>query len=184
MALKMESERLSQERHLKEKAGTVALEGYINTKPVEKPAEKPAEVIHTTVPKDQQPQIKTVGQIDLDALNKPSEHKPAEPKPEPKPEPKKPEVQVEENPVAEKVEHKDEEKNIAIEKTDTESSVQKENAQPSIPTVEKPVEPAKVKTEDKQPEPQKPAKPRLVLTKNEPAKQIQEEKPVENLNQK
>ncbi|MGB4575595.1 MAG: translation initiation factor IF-2 [Paludibacter sp.] len=184
MALKMESERLSQERHLKEKAGTVALEGYINTKPVEKPvekpAEKPAEVIHTTVPKDQQPQIKTVGQIDLDALNKPSEHKPAEHKPaEPKPEPKKPEVQVEENPVAEKVEHKDEEKNIAIEKTDTESSVQKENAQPSIPTVEKPVEPAKVKTEDKQAEPQKPAKPRLVLTKNESAKQIQEEKPVE-----
>lgn len=175
MALKMESERLSQERHLKEKAGTVALEGYINTKPVEKPVEKSAEVIHTTLPKDQQPQIKAVGQIDLDALNKPAEHKPAEPKPEPK----KPEVQVEENPVAEKVEHKAEEKNIVIEKTDIESPVQKENAQPSIPAVEKPVEPEKVKTEDKQPEPQKPAKPRLVLTKNEPAKQIQEEKPIE-----
>ncbi|MCE5332469.1 MAG: translation initiation factor IF-2 [Bacteroidales bacterium] len=175
MALKMESERLSQERHLKEKAGTVALEGYINTKPVEKPVEKSAEVIHTTLPKDQLPQIKAVGQIDLDALNKPAEHKPAEPKPEPK----KPEVQVEENPVAGKVEHKAEEKDIAVEKTDAELSVQKENAEPSIPAVEKPVEPEKVKTEDKQPEPQKPAKPRLVLTKNEPSKQIQEQKPVE-----
>ena len=71
MALKMESERLSQERHLKEKAGTVALEGYINTKPVE----KPAEVVHTIIPKDQMPHITSVGHIDLDALNKPSESK-------------------------------------------------------------------------------------------------------------
>ncbi|MBN2767098.1 MAG: translation initiation factor IF-2 [Paludibacteraceae bacterium] len=71
MALKMESERLSQERHLKEKAGTVALEGYIQAKPVE----KPVEAIKTTIPKDQMPHIKAVGHIDLDALNKPSEHK-------------------------------------------------------------------------------------------------------------
>jgi translation initiation factor IF-2 len=67
MALKMESERLSQERHLKEKAGTVALEGYIQAKPVE----KPVETIKTTIPKDQMPHIKAVGQIDLDAINKP-----------------------------------------------------------------------------------------------------------------
>ena len=71
MALKMESERLSQERHLKEKAGTVALEGYIQAKPVE----KPVETIKTTIPKDQMPHIKAVGHIDLDAINKPSEHK-------------------------------------------------------------------------------------------------------------
>lgn len=71
MALKMESERLSQERHLKEKAGTVALEGYIQAKPVE----KPVETIKTTIPKDQMPHIKAVGHIDLDAINKPAEHK-------------------------------------------------------------------------------------------------------------
>ena len=79
MALKMESERLSQERHLKEKAETVALEGYINIKPVEKPAEKPVikpvEVLHTTLSKDQIPHIKSVGHIGLDALNKPAESK-------------------------------------------------------------------------------------------------------------
>lgn len=71
MALKMESERLSQERHLKEKAGTVALEGYIQAKPVE----KPVETIKTTIPKDQMPHIKAVGHIDLDAINKPAEHR-------------------------------------------------------------------------------------------------------------
>ena len=88
MALKMESERLSQERHLKEKAETVALEGYINIKPVEKPAEKPVikpvEVLHTTLSKDQIPHIKSVGHIDLDALNKPAESKAVQPKEEPK----------------------------------------------------------------------------------------------------
>jgi translation initiation factor IF-2 len=94
MALKMESERLSQERHLKEKAGTVALEGYINTKPVE----KPAEVVHTIIPKDQMPHITSVGHIDLDALNKPSESKTQQHKVE-KPVEKTPEPVVEPAPV-------------------------------------------------------------------------------------
>ncbi len=67
MALKLESERLSNERHLKEKAATVALDGYAQPKPV---AKQP-ETIKTTVPEDVKPQIKSVGHIDLDALNKP-----------------------------------------------------------------------------------------------------------------
>lgn len=116
MALKMESERLSQERHLKEKAGTVALEGYIQAKPVE----KPVETIKTTIPKDQMPHIKAVGQIDLDAINKPAEHKkepiketPVQetkaetaPTPAPAPEKAEPKVIVEEKPVTVKEEVK------------------------------------------------------------------------------
>ena len=79
MALKLESERLSAERHSKEKAGTVGLEGYIQPKP----AEKPVETAHISIPKEQLPQIKQVGQIDLDSLNKPAAPKTAQPKPEP-----------------------------------------------------------------------------------------------------
>ncbi len=75
MALKMESERLSNERHLKEKAATVALDGYTQPKQESKP-----EVIKTDIPSDIKPQIKAVGHIDLDALNKP---KPAVKTPEP-----------------------------------------------------------------------------------------------------
>ncbi len=67
MALKLESERLSNERHLKEKAATVALDGYAQPKPV---AKQP-ETLKTTVPEDIKPHIKSVGHIDLDALNKP-----------------------------------------------------------------------------------------------------------------
>jgi translation initiation factor IF-2 len=62
MALKIESERLSQERHLKEKAATVALEGYNQPKPVE----KPAEIIPVIIPEDKLPHFKSVGQINLD----------------------------------------------------------------------------------------------------------------------
>ncbi len=79
MALKLESERLSAERHSKEKAGTVGLEGYIQPKP----AEKPVETAHISISKEQLPQIKQVGQIDLDSLNKPAAQKTAQPKPEP-----------------------------------------------------------------------------------------------------
>ncbi len=79
MALKLESERLSAERHSKEKAGTVGLEGYIQPKS----AEKPVETAHISIPKEQLPQIKQVGQIDLDSLNKPATQKATQPKPEP-----------------------------------------------------------------------------------------------------
>ena len=61
MALKIESERLSQERLLKEKAPTVALEGYNQPKPVEKKVES----IPVSVPEDKLPQFKQVGHIDL-----------------------------------------------------------------------------------------------------------------------
>lgn len=68
MALKLESERLSAERHSKEKAGTVGLDGYIHQKPVEKPVEQ----VTVSVPRDQIPHIKQVGQIDLEKINKPT----------------------------------------------------------------------------------------------------------------
>ena len=72
MALKIESERLSQERHLKDKAETVALEGYNQSKPVD----KPAETIHVTISEDQLPHFKSVGHIDLDTKDKHVEKKP------------------------------------------------------------------------------------------------------------
>jgi translation initiation factor IF-2 len=79
MALKIESERISQERHLKEKAGTVALEGYNKPKPVE----KQPETIHVTISADQLPHFKAVGHIDLESKDKPAENKPAETKVQP-----------------------------------------------------------------------------------------------------
>jgi len=72
MALKIESERLSQERQLKEKAASVSIEGYNQPKHVE----KPAETIHVTIPEDQLPHFKSVGHIDLTANDKHSEPKP------------------------------------------------------------------------------------------------------------
>jgi translation initiation factor IF-2 len=78
MALKIESERLSQERLLKEKAPSVAIEGYNQPKPVEKPAEKPIETIHVSVPEDKLPHFKSVGQIDLSPKEKPVVPKVAE----------------------------------------------------------------------------------------------------------
>jgi translation initiation factor IF-2 len=78
MALKMESERLSTERHLKEKAASVVLDGY--AKPVQET--KPVEAIKTIVPEDSKPHIKAVGQIDLDALNKPHTKQVEKPQPQ------------------------------------------------------------------------------------------------------
>ena len=69
MALKIESERISQERHQKEKAATVALEGYGSSKSVE----KEEDIIPVEVPKEQLPSFKQVGQIDLDAKPKKTE---------------------------------------------------------------------------------------------------------------
>ncbi len=78
MALKIESERLSQERLMKEKAPSVAIEGYNQPKPVEKPVEKPIETIHVSVPEDKLPHFKSVGQIDLSPKEKTVEPKVAE----------------------------------------------------------------------------------------------------------
>ena len=74
MALKIESERLSQERHLKDKAETVALEGYSHPKPIE----KPTETIHVTISEDLLPHFKSVGHIDLNAKDKHAEVAPKE----------------------------------------------------------------------------------------------------------
>jgi len=71
MALKIESERLSQERLLKEKAPSVSIEGYNKPKPVE----KSVETIHVTISEDQLPHFKSVGHIDLDTKEKHSEVK-------------------------------------------------------------------------------------------------------------
>ena len=54
MAMKLESERLSQERQAKEKAETIALEGF------QKKPEKKEEMIPTTVSSDLRPHIKEV----------------------------------------------------------------------------------------------------------------------------
>ena len=61
MALKIESEKLSQERHNKDKTTSVAIEGY----------EKKSEKTHIGLPKEPMLNIKQVGHIDLDAKNKP-----------------------------------------------------------------------------------------------------------------
>lgn len=71
MALKLESERLSQERLLKEKAPSVAIEGYNQPKSVEK---KP-ETISVSVPEEKLPHLKPVGQIDLSTRAKSAETK-------------------------------------------------------------------------------------------------------------
>ena len=61
MAIKLESERLSQERQTKEKAETIAIEGYEKKPPVKK-----EEVIRATVASELRPQITEVGHIDLE----------------------------------------------------------------------------------------------------------------------
>ena len=93
MALKIESERISLERHQKEKAETVALEGY--NKP--KPTEKPVETIHVSISEDQLPHFKSVGHINLDAKAKHPETKTEETKKviETKPVPEATKVEVE-----------------------------------------------------------------------------------------
>lgn len=63
MALKIESERISQERQSKEKAETIAIEGYLEEK-------KKEEVIRASLTDEQKPHIKSVGHIDLDDSRK------------------------------------------------------------------------------------------------------------------
>lgn len=65
MALKLESERLSQERQTKEKAESVSIEGYDKKQP-----EKKDEFIKTVVDQELRPQIKEIGHIDLDKPKK------------------------------------------------------------------------------------------------------------------
>jgi len=94
--LKIESEKFSQQRQEKEKAPSVAIEGFDREKPVEK--KKEAEIHNIKIEEKDLPQFKTVGKIDLESLSRRPEKKP-EPKIEtPKVEEKKvetPKVQVE-----------------------------------------------------------------------------------------
>jgi len=66
MALKLESEQISQQRQTKEKGTSVALEGYEQPQPKEKP--KAEEVIRATISDEQKPHFKQIGHIDLDAV--------------------------------------------------------------------------------------------------------------------
>jgi translation initiation factor IF-2 len=68
--IKLESEKMSQERHQKEKKETVAVEGYDTP--------RKAEEIKTEIPEDIRPKLVTIGKIDLNAIGK-------RPKPEEKP---------------------------------------------------------------------------------------------------
>ncbi len=209
MALKMESERLSQERHLKEKAGTVALEGYINTKPVE----KPVEILHTSVPQEKIPHIKAVGQIDLDALNKHVDSKHVESKPaetkaaETRPVDSKP---AETKPVETKTENQTIEtvKPVQAAETKTETKIPESVAETKAPEskvettpqevkpkqeeISESTAPAAEKTEEKQvqktaadTEEQKiQEKPKLILNKTENTKQNQSQKPADKKTEK
>ena len=62
--IKIESEKISQERHLKEKKETVAVEGYNRSK------KEGIEEIKTEVPEEYRPKFVTKGKIDLEALKK------------------------------------------------------------------------------------------------------------------
>lgn len=72
--MKIDSEKVSQKRHVKEKRGSVAIEGFGEEEDVIKPV----------VSEDQKPKIKQVGKIDLDSLNssKKAKVEPAQPKEE------------------------------------------------------------------------------------------------------
>lgn len=75
-SIMLESKKISQERHQKEKKASVAVEGYDKPKATE---------IKTEIPEDIRPKIVTVGHIDLDQLDKKKKEKtqPKEEKPEP-----------------------------------------------------------------------------------------------------
>ena len=60
--IKIESEKISQERHQKEKKESVAAEGYDKPKKVEE--------IKTEIPEDVKPKFVTIGKIDLDSVGK------------------------------------------------------------------------------------------------------------------
>jgi len=157
MALKIESERLSQERHLKDKAETVALEGYIHPKAVE----KTEETIHVTISEDLLPHFKSVGHIDLNTKDKHSEEKPED---------KAPVVEK----AVEVVKPLTVEKPVAVEKPMVEEIAK--------PVVEKVVEEKKiiqpevqkVTVEIPKPEPQKPAE--VIVPKQEPKPAVEQPK--------
>ena len=87
--LKIESERISQERHNKDKnKATVSIDGYEEQPAIDKESVEPQE-IKTEIAEEYKPKIKQVGKIDLDNLYKPVSAQPtpiSEPTPDPEPE--------------------------------------------------------------------------------------------------
>jgi len=178
MALKIESERLSQERHLKEKAATIAIDGYNNTP---KPVEKPVETIPVAVPEDKLPHFKSVGHIDLDAAKeKPLPPKvettPPAPKAAPKPvvEEVKAVVKAEEpKPVVEVKPEKKEEKKIATE-------LKEELPKPDVKTVTSTTVEVRDKSIAETTKPvSEPKSESLKTVKKFEVKQVDEEEPIE-----
>ncbi len=126
MALKLESERLSQERLTKEKGETIAIEGYDKKKP-----EKKDEFIKTEVDNEFRPHIKEVGHIELE-----------KPKTVEKPiEPEKTVPQV--TAVEEKTIPVETPKVISVEKTE-EIKPEKPKVEPVIEKIKPEVEPQKI----------------------------------------
>lgn len=118
--MKIDSEKVSQKRHVKEKRESVAIEGFGEEEDVIKPV----------VSEDQKPKIKQVGKIDLDSLNssKKAKVEPAQPKEEePAPVEKEKEEIIEQEPV--KLEQPKEEKPI-------EEEVRKEGVEVFAPQLE------------------------------------------------
>lgn len=118
--MKIDSEKVSQKRHVKEKRGSVAIEGFGEEEDVIKPV----------VSEDQKPKIKQVGKIDLDSLNssKKAKVEPAQPKEEePAPVEKEKEEIIEQEPV--KLEQPKEEEPI-------EEEVRKEGVEVFAPQLE------------------------------------------------
>lgn len=118
--MKIDSEKVSQKRHVKEKRGSVAIEGFGEEEDVIKPV----------VSEDQKPKIKQVGKIDLDSLNssKKAKVEPAQPKEEePAPLEKEKEEIIEQEPV--KLEQPKEEEPI-------EEEVRKEDVEVFAPQLE------------------------------------------------
>jgi translation initiation factor IF-2 len=142
MALKIESERISQERHLKEKAATVALDGYNTPKPVE----KQPETIHVTISEDQLPHFKPVGHIDLEPRDKHAEKKTEAPAPKPVVE--KP-IVIEEKVVEKKVEPKQVVPEVKPEPIqEVKAPVEKPEAKPAVEEKVLPEEPVKVEEKE------------------------------------
>ena len=118
--MKIDSEKVSQKRHVKEKRGSVAIEGFGEEEDVIKPV----------VSEDQKPKIKQVGKIDLDSLNssKKAKVEPAQPKEEePAPLEREKEEIIEQEPV--KLEQPKEEEPI-------EEEVRKEDVEVFAPQLE------------------------------------------------
>ena len=133
MALKLESEQLSQQRQTKEKGATIAIEGYEQVQPKEKP--KAEELIRATVSEEQKPHFKQVGHIDLDvAKPKKPEAKEEQPKvEEKKAEPEVKKVEAEEVPVKEEIKPEPEIKKVEVEKVPVEKEIKPE---PEVKKVE------------------------------------------------